>query len=148
MQLLKHINAYNIELTALYILTRPVFLLEKNELYLKKSNKADLSKILLGQLLKSDIITDEEDRCPHVTSDALVVDFMEIVRRLTSVDLKWVSSFGSLCSFVLKVILSYGLMEQRVMLSILSLKTTRTSALKLLSVLGEVTDMQKARSVM
>ena len=92
------------------ISSRPVFLLEKNSIFLKKSNKADLTNLLLGNLRKCDIITsDEEERsCPSIKSDAIVIDFMTVARRLTAVELKNVSSFGALCQTIINIVLIYG----------------------------------------
>lgn len=88
------------------ICSRPVFLLEKDKLFLKKAKKSDLMNALLANLMNCDIIVGEDGTCPTVKSDATVIDFMAVVRRLTSVDTS--STFGSLCQYLLNMMLSYG----------------------------------------
>ena len=88
-----------------------VYLLQENSLNLKKSKKADLTNSLLKILDKEDIVTCDDDspgRCPHVQSDAIIVDLMSILRKLSSVELSAVTTFGSLCDTLLRVIQSYG----------------------------------------
>ena len=43
-----------------------------------------------------------------VESNATVIDFMAVVRRITSVQLKNISTFGSFCKFLLNILLSYA----------------------------------------
>ena len=45
------------------ILSRPIFLLEKASLNLKKSTKSELTKFLLGHLEKSTTITGSDGKC-------------------------------------------------------------------------------------
>ena len=89
------------------ILPRPIFLLEKDKLLLKKSKKADLMNILLENLNNCDIIVGDNGICPAVESNATVIDFMAVLRRITSVQLKNISTFGSFCKFLLNILLSY-----------------------------------------
>ena len=93
------------------IISRPIFLLEKNSLYLKKTTKADLTNSLLSFLNKKDVVTCDDGfpgHCPYGKSDAIVIDFMSVLRRLTSVDLTDVTTFGSLCDILVKTAVSYG----------------------------------------
>ena len=86
-------------------------MLQENSLNLKKSKKADLTNSLLKILDKEDIVTCDDDspgRCPHVQSDAIIVDLMSILRKLSSVELSAVTTLGSLCDTLLRVIQSYG----------------------------------------
>ena len=90
------------------ILSRPVFLLEKNQLYLKKPNKGDLSRALLSSIDNERISVGENGSVPSLKSNAIMIDFMSVVRRITSVQLKDVTEFGHLVDLLLKVCLKYG----------------------------------------
>ena len=66
------------------------FLLEKDSLNLQKANKAYLTNSLLNILNKKDIITCDDDspcQCPHMQSDAIIIDLMALLRKLMSVEL-------------------------------------------------------------
>ena len=64
--------------------------------------------ILLENLKNCDIIVGEDGKCPAVKSNATVIDFMAVVRKITSVQLKNISTFGSFCQFLLSIMLSYA----------------------------------------
>ena len=70
------------------LLSRPVFLLEKNQLYLKKPSKGDLSRALLSCLDKDRIQTGSDGALPTTESKALMIEFMSVVRWISSVELK------------------------------------------------------------
>ena len=60
---------------------------------------------------KNDIITYDQDElfgCPRVPSDVALIDFMGIMRKLTSIDLKDVNTFGDLCKLFLRSVFSYS----------------------------------------
>lgn len=108
------------------ITTRPVFLLEKDELFQKKSQKSDLAKLLLKVVKPDEIISASEEfdgNCPCIKSDAIVIDLMSVVRKITSVELKGAKSFGSLCGIILNAVLSYGAMSDQVHLIFENYKT-------------------------
>ena len=90
------------------ILSRPVFLLEKNSINLKKTGKSELTNMLLCKLDNETIITDVDGKCPQVESDAILVDFMSVTRKLSSVELKDISTFGELCQALLRCVMSYS----------------------------------------
>ena len=90
------------------LLSRPVFLLEKHQLYLKKSSKGDLSRALLSCIHKDRIEVGDDGALPTTKSNALMIDFMSVVRRISSVDLKAIKTFGEFCNLLLKVCSRYG----------------------------------------
>lgn len=61
------------------ILSRPVFLLEANQLFLKKPNKGELSRALLSSVDKDRISVGENGGFPIIKSNAIMVDFMSVV---------------------------------------------------------------------
>ena len=99
-----------LEVMLQYPLTsRPVFLLEENSLNPKKSSKSDLTNILLQYLDKESIIVnDNPSLVPHVRSNAVVVDLMSVIRKLSAVELSNAKTFGSFCSVLLSVVVSYA----------------------------------------
>lgn len=99
-----------LEVMLQYPLTsRPVFLLEENSLNPKKSTKSDLTNILLQHLDKESIIVNSNPSLvPHVRSNAVVVDLMCVIRKLSSVELSNAKTFGSFCSVLLSVVVSYA----------------------------------------
>ena len=99
-----------LEVMLQYPLTsRPVFLLEENSLNPKKSTKSDLTNILLQHLDKESIIVNSNPSLvPHVRSNAVVVDLMSVIRKLSSVELSNAKTFGSFCSVLLSVVVSYA----------------------------------------
>ena len=47
-------------------------------------------------------------RCPSVSSTALIVHFMALLRTITSVELKLINTFGMLCDLLIKILPLYG----------------------------------------
>ena len=90
------------------LLSRPVFLLEKNQLFLKKSSKGELGRALLSCVDKDRIQVGEDGGFPAVKGGALVIDFMSVVRRIASVDLKKIKEFGGFGNLILTRCLKYG----------------------------------------
>ena len=77
----------------------------------KAKQKYELANLLLKMLKKDDILTcakDAPSKCPHVQSDATIIDFMGVMRKLTAVELTNVNTFGDLCKTFLRNISSYG----------------------------------------
>ena len=66
--------------------------------------------------IKNDITCDQDDffGCPRVPSDAAVTDFMGIMRKLTSINLKNVDKCGDLCKLFLQSVLSYSKMRKEI----------------------------------
>ena len=63
--------------------------------------------MLLGHLDKSTIITGSDGKCPHVDSGAIMIDLMSVTRKLSSVELKDVTTFRDLChALILRCVLS------------------------------------------
>ena len=94
------------------ITSKPFYLLDPKEpFYFNKPDKAKLTKDLLSMLDKTDIVTSDDDlptSIPHVHSDAIIIDFMAYLRKLTSVKLSNVTTFGSLCRTLLRNFQSYS----------------------------------------
>ena len=84
-------------------LSRPIFLLEKDSPNLKRTPQSELTKMLLGHLDKSTIITGSDGKCPHVDSGAIMIDFLYVTRKLSSVELKDVTTFGIFAMLVYAV---------------------------------------------
>ena len=72
----------------------------------KKAPKYDLAKHLLQLLDKESIVVNKTNQIPHVKTTAVVVDFMAIIRKWTSVKLKDVKIFGSFCKKILNNVTS------------------------------------------
>ena len=85
-----------------------MFLLEKNQLFLKKSGKGELSRALLSCVDKDRIQVGEDGGFPVVKGGALIIDFMSVVRRVASVDLKKIKEFGGFGNLILTLCLKYG----------------------------------------
>ena len=51
------------------------------------TTKSELTNLLLGKLDKATIITSSDGKCPQIESDAIVIDFMSVSRKLSSVEL-------------------------------------------------------------
>ena len=83
------------------------------------------------------IIVGDDVRCLAVQSSATVIDFMAVVRRITSVQLKNISTFGSFCKFLLNILLSYTAESKELHVV---LETTRSWVLKKLSICGGLVD--------
>ena len=109
------------------ITSRPFYLMDKEGKELKKAEqKYELANALLQMLNKDDIVTYAEDdpsKCPHVQSDATIIDFMGVMRRLTAVELTNVVTFGDLCKTFLRNILSYGKMSSEIHVILENYKT-------------------------
>ena len=54
------------------------------------------------------------NQIPHVETTAVVIDFMAIVRKLTSVKLADVETFGSFCEKILNNVTSYGQQSEQI----------------------------------
>ena len=66
---------------------------------------------------RNDIITCDQDEffgCPRVPSDAAVIDFIGIMRKLTSINRKDVNTFGDLCNLFLRSVFSYSKMSKEI----------------------------------
>ena len=91
------------------ITSRPIYLLEPESTNQKKATKGTLTSSLLKLLNKEFIIVgQDEQRVPHVKTTAVVIDFMSVVRRFSSVKMSNVKSFGSFTAMILGAIISYG----------------------------------------
>ena len=90
------------------ITSRPIYLLEKDSLNFKTSAKANLSNMLLKSLDKKDILTNKDEEFSSLVSDAIVIDLMSVIRRLSAVKIDNVTTFGSLCNLIITTIKSYG----------------------------------------
>ena len=108
-------RGWGLEEVIIYPLTsRPVYLLEKDSLNQKKAPKSDLAKQLLQLLDKESIVVNNTNQIPHVETTAVVIDFMAIVRKLTSVKLTDVKTFGSFCEKILNNVTSYGQQSEQI----------------------------------
>ena len=90
-------------------------------------NKSDLAHDLLKLLNKDDILVSLDDyyRSPAVQSDAIMIDFMGVIRRRTAVELRGVETFGDLFKLFLGMIFHF---VEKVLKCMSSLKTTGASA--------------------
>lgn len=106
--------------TVEYLLTfpltsRPIYLLEKNRLFFSKAQKSDITKSLLRLSDIEEIVVDDNNGCPHVLSQATVIDLMSVIRRFTAVDLVTINTFGDLCKLLLNVTVdSYGKLSDEI----------------------------------
>ena len=100
------------------ILSRPIYLLEKNSTALKKSQESDITTAILASNDKNDVICAEAPgKCPHIKTDAVVVDVMSVARRFTAKELVGVKTLGDLCEILLNVtVKGYGAQSNKVAL--------------------------------
>ena len=91
------------------ITSKPIYLFEENSLNLKKADKSKLINPLLSQIDKNVIVTaDDGGSIPSIKTDAIVIDFMAVLRKMVAVQLSNVTTFGSLCDCIMGIITSYS----------------------------------------
>ena len=74
----------------------------------KKTSKGELGRALLSCVDKDRIQVVEDGSFPAVKGGALIIDFMSVVRRIASVDLKNIKEFGGFGNLILTLSLKYG----------------------------------------
>ena len=103
------------------------------------NRKYELATELLKILTKNNIgvsAEEETSKCLHVPCNAIMVDFMGVMRCLTAVEITRVKTFGERCGMFLRMVLSYVNMSAEVHIILenyknISIKSaTRTSAKK------------------
>ena len=96
--------------------TKPFYLMDKDGHELENAeNKYQLATSLLKTIFKEDLFNcDDDEKCQTIASDAIVIDFMGVMRPLTAVVLIGVNTFGELCDRFLKIIISYGTLSEEI----------------------------------
>lgn len=109
------------------ITSKPFFLMNREGTELENADhKSELAIALLKKIDTGDIIVPsdmEPPGCPAVPTNAVVIDFMGVIRSLTSVETMGLKTFGDLFEKLLSMAHSYGRMSSQIHIIMESYRT-------------------------